>query len=605
MYLMIYKCCGENKMANYDSYGRSPDKTRILAIGLPSASKDSASGWTETQFKNECPKCHEKQSLTWGIFYGGSFNGRSEGGSEEGHIFCESCDADYSVQGWEHITGSTDRCIVTQQTKPSSKERAEQLKNGQLPYDGSTDVGDASGGSVVGGTAVQIPDVTFYGLIKQIIGGIDGVFIIANNLAYLLSFKDVYKYRDKFDEYIPIIQSSDIIENSLLKNWTTSGFYNCVELTYKDGTIRYQYDNFVKQYGENTFYYEFPDDDEETAKAKAHALLSAHVRDYSTDIELSILYNENITEGSWVKLHKNVTKLSGKNRKEREQEKLELKGQTILKKRKGINITNMTEELVKQEDNTYKKIQHIIDENGEETDIELENSEYDLFFVQGFTCRWDKKHSLIMDLHLKYGPDTPEDPINATIGVGQVSTESGNTSGNGSWGDDCFSICDICTEDCKAILGAGSGRRKDAEEYIRQHEPNSEYLSGRAKQDSSYAKEVAGKTAAEAYTLFRDKFNYACYSDSCDGAYPCCADLWDKATAANCGDSTRMLKVLMDAVGTPCYGIHVNGHYFNAVQVDGTWHTLDGTRGPTNSSCNFPDSGNYGAGSNECGSGWC
>lgn len=598
---MIYKCCGENKMANYDSYGRSPDKTRILAIGLPSAGKDSASGWTETQFKNKCPKCNADKSLTWGIFYGGSFNGRSEGGSAEGHIFCESCDADYSVQGWEHISGSTDRCIVTQQTKPSSKERAEQLKNGQLPYDGSTDVGDTSSdNSAIGGTAVQIADITFYGLIKQIIGGIDGVFIIANNLAYLLSFKDIYKYRDKFDEYIPIIQTSDIIRNSLLKNWTTSGFYNSVELTYADGVIKYQNDNLVKQYGEHTFYYEFPDDDEETAKAKADALLSAHIRDYSTDIELSILYNENITAGSWIKLHKTVTQLSGKTRKEIEQE--QLKSQEITVKRKGVNITNMTEELVKQEDNSYKRIQHIVDEDGEEVDIELENTEYDLFFVQGFTCRWDKSHSLIMDLHLKYGPDTPEDPINATIGIGQVATSGGNSGS--SWGDDCFSICDICTENCREVLGAASGRRQDAEEYIRQHEPSSEYLAGRAKKGSNYAQAVAGKTPEEAYTMFRDRFNYACYWDSCDDAYPCCDALWD-AKAGNCGDSTRMLKVLMDAVGVPCYGVHVSRHYFNAIQIDGTWHTLDGTRGPTNSSCNFPDSGNYGAGTNACGSGWC
>ena len=58
----------------------------------------------------------------------------------------------------------------------------------------------ALGGQVTGGTTqttgatvVKIPDLTFYGLIKQIIGAIDGVFIIANNMAYLLSFQDLYK----------------------------------------------------------------------------------------------------------------------------------------------------------------------------------------------------------------------------------------------------------------------------------------------------------------------------------------------------------------------------------------------------------------------------
>ena len=49
--------------------------------------------------------------------------------------------------------------------------------------------GQAQGGqSATGGGAVSIPDKTFYGLIKQIMGAVDAVFVIANNMAYLLSF---------------------------------------------------------------------------------------------------------------------------------------------------------------------------------------------------------------------------------------------------------------------------------------------------------------------------------------------------------------------------------------------------------------------------------
>ncbi len=484
-------------------------------------------------------------------------------------------------------------------SKEGPEQLAEQICNGTCAS-GNSGTSSGSGETSTGGaSAVLIEDITFYGLIKQIIGAIDGVFIIANNMAYLLSFQDMYKYRDKFEDNIPMIEPKYIIQNSFVKQWSPDGYYNSVELTYADGVIKYQNDALVQQHGEHTFYYEFPDDDEETAKAKASALLSAHIRDYSTDIQMSIFFNENITVGSWVKLPKTVTKID--NQEDTQNKK---KKKTT---RKGVNITNITEELVRQSDNSYKKIQHLTDEKGKKTDIELQNKDYDLFFVQGYTCRWNKKHSLIMDIHLKYGPDTPEDPINATIAVGgsTTSTTGGTTNTGGSWGDDCFSICDICIEDCRKVLGYGGGRREDAEKYIREHEPDSKYLAGRAKQDSTYAKDVAGKTPQEAYTLFRSKFDYACYSDSCDSSYPCCEDLWTKTKAANCGDSTRMLKVLMDATGTPCYGIHVDGHYFNAVQVDGTWHTLDGTRGPTNSSCNFPDSGNYGTGSNDCGSGGC
>lgn len=418
----------------YDKYGRSPDMSVICGIGLPSAPDDEGSGFTKNVFKNKCPHCG-KNTLKWGWGFGSTFEGASEGGSTEGHFFCTQadggCDADYSAQGNEHIVGSTYKMERVSGPESSTKEEAQQLVNGQLACDGST-VSPTGNGSVVGGNAINIEDITFYGLIKQIIGGIDGIFTIANNMAYLLSFEDMYKYRQEFDEDIPIINESHIIENSLVKNWTTSGFYNSVELTYADGIIKYQNDTLVKQYGENVYYYEFPEDDEETAKAKANALLSAHIRDYSTDIELNIMYDENITEGSWVKMPKSVTKLSGRTREDRQNEKLKQQGKKIYNKRKGVNIVNLVEETIKQADNTIKKIQHITDEKGEKVDIEVDDSKYDLFFVQGYTCRWNSKNSLMMSLHLKYGPDTPQDPINASIGGMGLSSSSSaaNLSGN-------------------------------------------------------------------------------------------------------------------------------------------------------------------------------
>ena len=197
---------------------------------------------------------------------------------------------------------------------------------GQMPSQNSSN-------SSVGGAAVKIPEVTFYGLIKQIIGAIDGVFIIANNMAYLLSFEDMYKYRKKYEEHIPKINVNQIIKDSVHQNWTISGYYNTIELTYKDGVIKCQYDALVQQYGENVFHYEFPNDDEETAKYKAEALLAAHIRDYSTDIDLQILYDPNITAGSWVKVHKSIVTNNTKNNKNSKKNI----------KRKKVNITNIAD----------------------------------------------------------------------------------------------------------------------------------------------------------------------------------------------------------------------------------------------------------------------
>lgn len=128
----------------YDKYGRSPDKSKILAIGRISAGRDSGSyaNFYETEFVNKCPHCG-KATLYWGIFWAGNEHsnwgrfpatGRSEGGSAEGHVFCSNCDADYSCQGYEHVSGGR-RLSVTKATKISSKAKAYELRNGKRIYE--------------------------------------------------------------------------------------------------------------------------------------------------------------------------------------------------------------------------------------------------------------------------------------------------------------------------------------------------------------------------------------------------------------------------------------------------------------------------------------
>ena len=125
----------------FSKCGVSEDKKYLMAIGLPSAGKDSKKGWTKTVFKRKCPHCGSSE-LYWGIFWGTVFpcTGRAEGGSAEGHIFCKSCDADYSVQGWEHISGSTKHLEKESSTVSSSKNEALKLKNGEMTAVPSTSV---------------------------------------------------------------------------------------------------------------------------------------------------------------------------------------------------------------------------------------------------------------------------------------------------------------------------------------------------------------------------------------------------------------------------------------------------------------------------------
>ena len=396
--------------------------------------------------------------------------------------------------------------------------------------------GQAQGGqSATGVGAVSIPDKSFYGLIKQIMGAVDAVFVIANNMAYLLSFKDVYEYRNQFDKFIPIIEAKDVLRDSLVKNWSTDGYYNAVEVSYADGIIKYQNDVLVKQYGENVIYYEYPEDDEETAKAKADALLAAHIRDYSTNIQLSVFYNENITEGSWVKVNKTLTQISGKTLREIEQDKLKEKGNKISTKHKGITIENLIEKTITQDDIT-KTIQTITDEEGNVFDIEIDKSEYELFFVQSYTCRWDEQSVLIMGLELKYGPDTPEDPINATIGVGGIS------SGGGAVG----------------------GQAADINAFVQQ------CLGSSAKQDRA--------TAEKLYKCLQGLIVYSYYDCS---HYTTASECYQHAKELNCADTSRLVTACYKAAGFQCQVVWGPGHFWNELQVGSETITIDLSSGKT------------------------
>ena len=113
--------------------GVSKDGKYLMAIGLPSAGKDSKSGWTKTVFKRKCPHCGSTNLIwDWNWGSGKACNGRYEGGSVEGHIFCVSCDADYSVQGYEHISGSKYHMEKASSTVASSKSEAQKLKSGKM-----------------------------------------------------------------------------------------------------------------------------------------------------------------------------------------------------------------------------------------------------------------------------------------------------------------------------------------------------------------------------------------------------------------------------------------------------------------------------------------
>ena len=115
--------------------GVSQDGKYIMAIGKPSAGQDTKSGWTKTIFERKCPHCGST-NLVWDIDYGSwgyaSCRGANEGGGIEGHIFCKGCDADYSCQGHEHISGSKYSLKKVSSIVSSSKAEKDKLRSGQM-----------------------------------------------------------------------------------------------------------------------------------------------------------------------------------------------------------------------------------------------------------------------------------------------------------------------------------------------------------------------------------------------------------------------------------------------------------------------------------------
>ena len=115
--------------------GVSQDGKYLMAIGLPSASKDNISGWTKAVFKRKCPHCGS-DNMVWDIDYGeGGYapcRGANEGGGYEGHIFCKSCDADYSCQGHEHYSWSSYKMELVSKIVSSSKSEKDKLRSGQM-----------------------------------------------------------------------------------------------------------------------------------------------------------------------------------------------------------------------------------------------------------------------------------------------------------------------------------------------------------------------------------------------------------------------------------------------------------------------------------------
>ena len=126
----------------FNKCGVSKDGKYLMAIGLPSACGE-VSKYGYTYYKRiYVRKCVcGSTNLVWDWHWVGTSNygyspcrGNSEGGSAEGHIFCKSCDRDYSIITGKdhHHCGSKNKLKPASSIMKSSASEAQKLKAGNM-----------------------------------------------------------------------------------------------------------------------------------------------------------------------------------------------------------------------------------------------------------------------------------------------------------------------------------------------------------------------------------------------------------------------------------------------------------------------------------------
>lgn len=95
------------------------------------------------------------------------------------------------------------------------------------------------------------------------------------------------------------------------------------------------------------------------------------------------------------------------------------------------------------------------------------------------------------------------------------------------------------------------------------------------KSDTNYGKWASGKTPQEVMSKLRSVYKWRPgYSDN--AIYKCPDEYFSTSSIyVNCADAARLVKCCMDVINVKCICIHCPNHYYNAIEVDGTWYTCD------------------------------
>jgi len=176
----------------------------------------------------------------------------------------------------------------------------------------------------------------------------------------------------------------------------------------------------------------------------------------------------------------------------------------------------------------------------------------ELYFIEGISVSYDaKEETWIGDLTLVYGPQNPDDPEIPEVGsdlAGSPSLES-TTNYPADW---------------YTMIGKHGASPNDLLKR--------KSLCGKTIESELVTIAKNAGTPKAVYNWVNSNIVYAPYENSIEDPIDTV-----RTKNANCGDHANLICTLMSVIGYQVKIVHVVGHYYAIVNIDGQWTTVDPT----------------------------
>jgi len=297
----------------YQSRAKGKIGVYLMAASLTSVTDLGSSGWkfkyTYFGIRADVSDWNtEKKFNNWGV--------HKDHEGDCTNVFCDRWQGKTYPQ-INQIIADKGKVLFAENATNIANKILQELGNPQIAYsttsDGKGGYQSSYTGSLQGNSDSNISpllqgEMTFEELIGEICHGIDLMFLCKRSTVVVTDFSTIFAeaeylrknhYSSIADEDINLWQ---LEEDSYELNVNNHGFYNTVYVNYKNGTVKEQFYDLARIYGEISITYNDKKIDKTTAQMKAKSYLAAHLRDFELTVEASMLTEGNIDIGDIVTL---------------------------------------------------------------------------------------------------------------------------------------------------------------------------------------------------------------------------------------------------------------------------------------------------------------